>query len=284
MKFKNIGFIGFGLIAGSIARAIKNISPDCKITATSRSLEPLRQAFDDKILDNIAPEIDNSFLECDLILICTPVATIDSCLKKLKPFISDTCIISDVGSVKGYIMDAAKNNGLEKNFIGGHPMAGSELSGYSNSYASMLENATYILTPTQFSTPNQIEAMREFVVDLKAVPIIMDADSHDYTAAAVSHVPHLSACALTQIVEKHETDDKYMHMLASGGFKDTTRIAASSPEMWSQICLTNKKIISQLLSEYIETLTQMRENIDSETPGYIDDAFTRSRAFRNTFK
>ncbi|MDO5402389.1 MAG: prephenate dehydrogenase/arogenate dehydrogenase family protein [Eubacteriales bacterium] len=283
MSFKNIGFIGFGLIGGSIARAIKSVRPECTITVTSRSLTPLHRALNDGIIDNICDSPDNTFSKCDFIIICTPVITIASYLKQLKDIINPSCLISDVGSVKGFVHNAVKQLNLEKNFIGGHPMAGSELTGYANSSAEILNGAKYIITPTPFTTDSQLNALKDFIYEIKAEPIVMDAAAHDYAAAGISHVPHLSACALTHMVKKQDTSSHYMHIMAAGGFKDSTRIAASSPEMWEQICAANGDAISQMLSEYIDILNEIKNNIDSKTPGYIKNIFTESRDYRNTF-
>lgn len=283
MSFKHIGFIGFGLIGGSIARAVKACNPECTITVTSRSLAPLNQAVDDGIVDNICSSIDNTFSKCDFIIICTPVVTIAHCLKQLKSVVNKNCIISDVGSVKGFVHNAVSELGLEQNFIGGHPMAGSELTGYANSSASIMAGAKYIITPTALTTDAQLEAVKEFIYSIKSEPFVMDAASHDRAAAGISHVPHLSACALTTMVKNGDDNNQYMHLMASNGFKDSTRIAASSPEMWDQICVTNGEAISQMLSEYIDILTKIKDNIDSKTPGYIEKLFTESRDYRNTF-
>lgn len=284
MSFNHIGFIGFGLIGGSIARAVKNARPECRITVTSRSAAPLQEAVNDGIINQISPSIDSSFSQCDFIIICTPVVAITDCLKQLKPVISKECLISDVGSVKGYIQDAVKQLDMEENFIGGHPMAGSQLTGYANSSASIMKGAKYIITPTDKTTASQLNAIKEFIYAIKSEPVIMDVSTHDRAVAGISHVPHLTACALTHMVERSDDDNHYMHMLASSGFKDTTRIAASSPEMWEQICFTNGEAISRMLSEYIDILSDIKNNIDSKTPGYIENAFAESRRYRNTFE
>lgn len=162
-------------------------------------------------------------------------------------------------------------------------MAGSQLTGYANSSADLMKDAKYIITPTAKTTADQLNMMKDWICDIQSEPIIMDVTTHDRAVAGISHVPHLSACALTQMVLQNDDKNHYMHMLASSGFKDSTRIAASSPEMWEQICATNGDAISQMLSEYIAILTEMKNNIDSKTPGYIDCAFNMSRKYRNTF-
>ena len=132
MNTLNIGFIGFGLIGGSIAKALKKAHPEYIITATSRSLSPLFQAKKEGVIDIVLENVDSQFSDCDYIFLCTPVVTITEYLKQLIYIKKDDCIITDVGSVKGYVHESVINLGLEDCFIGGHPMAGSEKTGYKN--------------------------------------------------------------------------------------------------------------------------------------------------------
>ncbi len=263
--FLNIGFIGFGLIGGSIAKAIKAAHPEYHIIVESRSREPLIAALNDKVIDDICTCTDDNFSKCDYIFLCTPVITITKYMSALKPFIKPGCIITDVGSVKGNIHKAAHELGLDSCFIGGHPMAGSELSGYANSSADILKDSKYVITPTADTSSESLESYVQLIKDMKAVPVIMDYKEHDYTVAAISHVPHLIAAGLTRTVKTNDDDEKHMHLLAAGGFRDTTRIAASSPEMWSQICNSNKDSICTFLDKFIEEMHNIRDNISNDT-------------------
>lgn len=285
MEILHIGFIGFGLIGGSIAKAIRTYRPNCRITAVSRSLSPLYQAQSEGILDEITEDVTAAFSSCDIIFICTPVVTITKYFELLKPIIKPTCILTDVGSVKGIIHNAAAEFSLESNFIGGHPMAGSEQSGYANAHADLLCGAKYVITPSKHTSNELLDAYTELIKDIKSVPIVMDYETHDYCAAAISHVPHLASAALAKLVKDADTGDykNYMHLLAAGGFKDTTRIAASSPEMWEQICAANPLSISKLLDSYINSLSSIKEHIDSGDSSYIYKLFEEAGIYRNTF-
>lgn len=277
------GFVGFGLIGGSIAKALKIAHPNCTITATTRTLSVLEPAKKDGVVDNIVPTVNESFNNFDYIFLCTPVITITQYLKQLKPFIKKSCIITDVGSVKGAIHKAVTQLDMEDNFIGGHPMAGSELTGYLNSSADIMINAKYVITPTKKTTQEQLQAYVQLVKDCKAYPVVMDYSLHDYTVAGISHVPHIISASLAKLVMDNDDNSHYMHLLAAGGFKDTTRIAASSPEMWDQICATNSDAICELLTKYIDLLANVRDNINNKTDGYVSDLFDTSRNYRNTF-
>ena len=283
MKTK-VGFIGFGLIAGALAHALKESGRDYHITATSRHLEPVNAAVADGIVDVAAPAVDETFAQCDIILLCTPVITITEYLTKLKAIASPDCIITDVGSVKTIIHEAADSLGLNDRFIGGHPMAGSEKTGYENSGSSIIKDARYIITPTKETKPEKIEFMKQFASDVGMRPIVMDYHVHDKSVAAISHVPHLLSTALVHVVSDNDDEEKHMQLLAAGCFRDMSRVAASSPEMWEQICLTNSSAISNILEQYIEMLETIKDNIDKKTPGYVASLFEMSREYRNSLE
>lgn len=285
----NIGFIGFGLIGGSIAKSIKKKHPDYVITVTSRHLEPVIMAKNEGIVDIAAPKADDSFKDCDFIFICTPVITINKYLNELIPIKKESCIITDVGSVKGSVHIAANSLGLSDCFIGGHPMAGSEQSGYASSSANLLCGAKYVITTTEQTGADKLNAYKKLVEDMGAVPIIMDYRIHDKTVAGISHLPHLVSAALAKVVADNDDENHNMHTLAAGGFKDTTRIAASSPEMWSQICQGNNEAICFMLEKYIDQLSEIKTRIEKgkENPAamseYIETLFDETRKYRNTF-
>ena len=284
----DIGFIGFGLIGGSIAKGLKKVHPEYRIIATSRSKAPLYEAQKHGVVDVVAPEVDNSFKNCDYIFLCTPVITTTQYLLALKNIINPECIITDVGSVKGYIHQAVHDAGLDSQFIGGHPMAGSERSGFNNSSDTLLKGAIYILTPTNESPADKLDWLKQTVEELGAVPVVMDCKQHDYAVAGISHVPHLISAALAILAKNNDDYENHMHTLAAGGFKDTTRIAASSPEMWEQICVTNRDAISTLLGKYIKELNIIKSHIDNdsdeECSDYIKNLFNTAGEYRNSFK
>ena len=284
----DIGFIGFGLIGGSIAKSLKKVHPEYRIIVTSRSKAPLYEAQKQGVVDIVATEVDNSFKNCDYIFLCTPVITITHYLHAIKNVIKPECIITDVGSVKGYIHQAVHDAGLDSQFIGGHPMSGSERSGFNNSSDTLLKGAIYILTPTNESPADKLDWLKQTVEELGAVPVVMDCKQHDYAVAGISHVPHLISAALAILAKNNDDYENHMHTLAAGGFKDTTRIAASSPEMWEQICVTNRDAISTLLGKYIKELNIIKSHIDNdsdeECSDYIKNLFNTAGEYRNSFK
>ena len=142
-------------------------------------------------------------------------------------------------------------------------MAGSEKTGYSASNSLLLENAYYPVTPTALTTDKSLDLYIKLIRLTGAVPIVLDPEIHDYAVAGISHVPHLIASSLVNLIKDNDTSDELMKALAAGGFKDITRIASSSPEVWSQICMANPVQISLLLDKYIGELTKIKAFVDS---------------------
>lgn len=281
MKNK-VGFIGLGLIGGSIAKAIRTYYPDYEIIAYDKNKESLALATQESVIDVAATTIDDNFRQCTYIFLCAPVAYNTAYLKQIKEYLHDDCILTDVGSVKTNIHIEVKNLGIEKYFIGGHPMAGSEKSGYTNSKAMLLENAYYILTPSAAVPREKVDKYTSLVKNLRALPIILDYNEHDYVTGTISHLPHLIASTLVNFVKDTDTKDELMKNLAAGGFKDITRIASSSPTMWQHVCLKNKDNISKILGEYIDALTEVKSYVDSEDAQAIYHLFDSSRNYRNS--
>ncbi len=277
-----IGFIGLGLIGGSIARAVRHFYPEAEIIACSRTRASVDQAMSDGIVDRIPDEVNTDFGDCDYIFLCAPVSSNLEYLKKLKPLIGPSCILTDVGSTKSDIHAQVTALGLEASFIGGHPMAGSEKTGYANSKRILIENAYYVITPTAQVAPEAVERYRDFVASLNALPLILDYQVHDYVTAGISHLPHIIASSLVNLIKDSDTEDGVMKLVAAGGFKDITRIASSSPEMWEQICMSNRKNISSILNDYISSLNQIRQQLDQAEAGAVHRLFETSRDYRNS--
>ncbi len=278
-----IGFIGLGLIGGSLAKSIRHTFPDFKIIAFNRSEAPRIAALNDGTADIVCEQIDMSFSGCDYIFLCTPVEYNSFYLKQLKGIIKDTCIITDVGSTKTDIHETVIENEMEVNFIGGHPMAGSEKTGYDNSSSDLMQGAFYAITPTKLSDKNKIDELVEIVSSIGAIPIILDYAKHDYSVAGISHLPHLVASSLVNLIKDNDYDDGIMKTLAAGGFKDITRIASSSPVMWQQICNANSKNLITLIDKYIDSLQEIKKSLEVRDDTYIQNMFAKSKKYRDSF-
>lgn len=278
----NIGFIGLGLIGGSIAKGLRKVHPDWHMVGLARSEQTVRAALEEKVIDEGCLQVDRRFSGCDMIFLCAPVEHNIGYLEQLKPVISTHCIITDVGSTKTETHLAAARLGMESQFIGGHPMAGSERSGFAFSTDHLLENAWYVLTPTEANTKEQTELCLSVIKDLNALPLVLDYEEHDYIVATISHLPHLIAAGLVNLVKDNDNQNQTMKQIAAGGFKDITRIASSSPDMWQQICLENPENISRTLDAFIRMLIQARCHVEQKDAPRLYDMFSGARDYRDS--
>lgn len=282
MKLNKIGFIGLGLIGGSIAKKIKANRPDIQIIATAGRASTIYKAYDMSLIDNNHLPSLSSFADCDLIFLCAPVEKNLEYLRHLKDIINPNCLITDVGSTKTQIHNEVISLGLENQFIGGHPMTGSEKTGISNSNIYLLENAYYIITPTSATKPEQLDDFYQFVKELGSIPLILDYESHDYATASISHLPHMIAFSLVNLVKEIDDENETMKTIAAGGFKDITRIASSSPIMWESICKTNKDSILKLMDLYMESLQHLRNDISVGDSDALMHKFQSAKDYRDS--
>ena len=169
-------------------------------------------------------------------------------------------------------------------FIGGHPMAGSEKTGYSSATDYLLENAYYMITPGPDVEIATVSAFVDLVQSLKAIPMVLTYEEHDYITAGVSHLPHIVAATLVNALASLDTPEEQMKTVAAGGFKDITRIASSSPEVWQQICLSNQKQLSNVLDSYIRLLVQAKYLVDNKKGHELYNMFESSREYRNSME
>ena len=284
-KFMKIGFIGFGLIGGSLARIWSTRHPEDTFLAYNYHLthnQDLEDAVSDGVLDAVSTDLEGDFADCDLIYLCSPILRNIEYLTRLKPVIKPSCILTDVGSVKGNIHQAVRKLGLEANFIGGHPMAGSEKTGYHSSTVTLFENAYYILTPTPLSRPEALSLLKERVLETAAIPLVLEPGRHDDLTAAISHVPHIIAAALVNSVRQADGGSGQMSALAAGGFRDITRIASSSPVMWQNICLANPESILRFLDQFTGELAQVKEMLLQAKEEELLQFFADSKDFRDS--
>lgn len=277
------GFIGLGLIGGSIARGLREKYPGCQITAYDAEPSCVEAAKKDGVVTICAYEIDRVFSACDLLFLCAPVSCNNENLLRLRDILGEDTLLTDVGSVKGDIHEHIHTLGLEERFVGGHPMAGSERTGYRNSKAMLLENAYYILTPTEKTPRESTDLMEKLVRSLGAIPLILSAKEHDYVTAGISHLPHVISASLVNLVKEKDSREGIMKLIAAGGFKDITRISSSSPVMWEHICMTNKDNILSLLDSYMESLQDIRARISRQDARGTYDFFESARSYRESF-
>ncbi len=278
----SIGFVGLGLIGGSIAKSIRRIFPSYNIIAFDSDEINLQKALEEGTITHALDAVDESFSFCDYIFLCAPVHYNIDYLSYLKNIIKPSCIITDVGSVKSDIYKAVENLNLGSFFIGGHPMVGSERSGYDAANDRLIENAYYFITPSESISKIRVDEFILFIEDLGAIPIVYSPMEHDKVTAYISHIPHIIASNLVNTVSHTDSSDGIYKQLAAGGFKDITRIASSSPTVWEHILLSNPENIIEGLIDYkngIDNIINAIKRNDSES---INNFFTIARDYRNS--
>lgn len=256
---------GVGLIGGSIALKAKDLRLCKEIVGISRSngtdLSPFVKSG---MLDRASSNYQSEIQSADLIVLATPVAQIEITLEKIYPLLTANTLITDVGSTKTNINQAAKVFLKEKysQFIGSHPIAGSEKHGPQSAMADLFENKNIIITPHTQSKKEDINKIENFWKKLGGITSIMDANLHDEIFSTVSHLPHLLAFSLVNLINDKKNKETMLEHAASG-FRDFSRIAGSSAEMWRDICLANKDAILtdlELYKKEIEALSNLIKN------------------------
>jgi len=282
IPFHKISFIGLGLIGGSVAKAINKKYPDIEIMALASHESTLKEAYDDGVIKNCSiPSLDE-ISSSDLIILAGPVRVNLDYLDQLSGKIKDNTIITDVGSVKSDIHKKARSLGLAGSFIGGHPMAGTEKTGYGNSSPYLIENAYYILTTDPEMDKTKVSVFSDFIKDLGAIPLSLTPEKHDFAVAAISHLPHIISASLVNLVSDQDDKSGLLKTIAAGGFRDITRISSSSPIMWQNICLENKDEILHLIDLYQEELKNFKDAVRNEDGHGLIESFSRARDYRDS--
>jgi prephenate dehydrogenase len=281
VNIKHVTVIGLGLIGGSIAKALKDRCGIKTIIGIDCNTDTLNQALKEKVISVGATEITPDIHQSDMVFICTPVSKTPEWIKKIIPAVKPDCIITDVGSTKSQLISHIEQMSDSFHFVGGHPMAGSEKSGYTASKSHLFENAYYILTPCAKSTHDDIKVLKHIARSFGSLPIELSAQLHDKVTGAISHVPHIISACLVNTVKNLDTPEQYMQKLAAGGFKDITRISSSNPEMWHNICFSNKDAVINILDTYISILEEFKTYIYSEDNEAVYKFFSDAKIFRD---
>lgn len=283
MSSSKIGIIGLGLIGGSIARALKRSDGSYIIKAWDTNADNIKNALSDKAIDEYAISLKDDFFDCDVVFLCVPVFAMREIINEIRDSLSPKCILTDVGSTKSDVAQLVDEMKLKNYFIGGHPLAGSEKSGFSASRANLFENAYYCLTPTKDTNKDILNTLRKIVTEMGAIPIEISPEEHDRVVAAISHVPHVIAALLVNLIGKLDGPDNIMKTIAAGGFKDLTRIASSSPGLWAGICMSNKEIILETLNLLGEELKRFEADLKSGKKENMESFFASARDLRSAF-
>lgn len=271
------------MIGGSLALAIKKGHAHATVVGYDINKENCRLAKKLGVIDETSETIASGASDADLIIIATPVnKTIEIIFQLANCPLKETVIISDVGSTKRKIVQAAQIL-KEKNitFIGGHPMAGSHKSGIIAAKERLFENAFYLLTPMEGECSEKIAQLKNWLVGTNAKFLNISPEEHDYITGVISHFPHVIAASLVHQAKQANNGGNLVNRLAAGGFRDITRIASSSPEMWRDILLHNKEVLLQLLSEWRSEMEYVEELLNNEDGAGVYEYFSQAKSLRD---
>ena len=280
-EFGQVSVIGLGLIGGSIAAGIKQQGLASSVCAWDANAASLALGHDLGVIDSIAADIHEATAQADLIILAVPVQSMEQVLRDID--LKDQ-VITDVGSVKGIAVEAARRvfGKLPENFIPGHPIAGSEKQGVVAADPNLFRQHKVILTPEEASNPAAIARVEKLWRGLGADVVRMSVSHHDDVLAQTSHLPHLLAYALVDTLSAGG-DSLEVFEYAAGGFRDFSRIAASDPTMWSDIFQANKEPLVQALDQYLLKLETLKQLIESGEADQIKDLLSRAKVARDHF-
>lgn len=289
-SFSKLVIFGVGLIGGSLALSLRERGAQGRVVGVGRRLHPVERALALGVIDAAATLDDEAALAdalkgADIVLLAAPVAQTRALLERIVPYLEPQTLITDAGSTKSDVIEAARAalGPRIAQFVPGHPIAGRESSGVEAALPDLYVGRNVVLCPLAENAPAAVERIAAMWRETGAVIGSMSAAQHDRVFAAVSHLPHVLSFALVdQILASPDAELKFS--FAAGGFRDFTRIAASSPEMWRDVCLANRSALLAELDAYTEVLAKLRAAIDAGDGAALETVFARSRAARTAWQ
>lgn len=267
MASKQANVVGVGLIGGSIALGLTQAG--WSVWGEDADASVVDAALATGAIAGVGLQAD-----ADVSFICVPVSAVPDAAVRVLDLVSGA--VTDVGSVKSSVVDAVHDS----RFVGGHPMAGSELDGFAAADPNLFDGAVWVLTPQDDTDDHALEAVSAAARDLGAEVIALEPGQHDRVVATISHVPHLTAAALMSVASQRALEQQALLRLAAGGFRDMTRIASGSPRIWLDICDENRTAIVDALGELIDSLDGMRNAIDAGDTGRVGTTLEGAREAR----
>jgi prephenate dehydrogenase len=284
VPFKKITIIGVGLLGGSIGLTIKRRKLVREVAGFVRRAASLKECENAGAVDYATTDLLAAVSNADLVILCTPLARMRSLAQQFLPALKRGAIVTDVGSVKAGVVSEleslVKKSGAH--FIGSHPMAGAEKTGVNAARNDLFENAVCVLTPTKKTNPAAVKKIEQFWKSLGARTLRLDAAQHDLLVSRSSHLPHVIAATLANLV-LNPASPKQQAALCASGFHDTTRIASGSPEMWRDIALANRKNISQSVDEFMEELKKFQSVLKSCDGKTVEKIFSTAKSRRDNW-
>ncbi len=283
IHFNKVAIIGVGLIGGSLAMVLRQKGMADHIAGIGRGMPNLNAAKRLGVVDSITLDIGAGVKDADLVVVAVPVLKTGETLRKAAPYLKKGSIVTDVGSVKQAVIDEAQRvlpDGVS--FVPGHPIAGTENSGVEAAFHGLFIDRTCILTPVEHTDQKAVETIRTMWEEAGSKVIIMDALLHDRVLAAISHLPHMIAYTLVNTVADIRESEPEILNYSAGGFRDFTRIASSSPEMWSDICAMNRDAIMEMITDFQKRLEELKKKVENRDLKGLRDDFERAKKLRDS--
>jgi prephenate dehydrogenase len=284
VQFQKITIIGVGLLGGSIGLAAKKHRVAGEIAGFVRSAKNISDCEKFGATDFATMDLLAAVSNSDLVILCTPLAQMAAITKQFLPALKRGAIVTDVGSVKSGVVreleTLVQKSGAH--FIGSHPMAGAEKTGVAAARENLFEDAVCVLTPTKKPNANAIRKLEQFWKSLGARVLKMDAAQHDLFVSRSSHLPHVIAATLANLV-LNPASPKQQAALCANGFRDTTRIASGSPEMWRDIALANRKNLSRSVDAFIAELKKFQAALKSSDSNALEKIFATAKSRRDNW-
>ncbi len=282
MLYSRVAFVGIGLIASSMALAMRQAGLAGTLVGTARTAETRAAALELGLCDTVHATAAEAVAGADLVVLAVPVGAMEAVAMEIAPHLAPGATVTDVGSVKGAVIDAvAPHLPAGVHFVPGHPLAGTEHSGPRAGFAELFENRWCILTPQEGTDRSAVSRLRALWEGMGANVDEMDAPHHDLVLAVTSHAPHLIAYTMVGVADdlRRVTDSEIIKYSAAG-FRDFTRIAASDPTMWRDVFLTNRAATLEILGRFTEELFALQRAIRTGDGALLHAYFTRTRAIR----
>jgi len=280
--YKRVALIGLGLIAGSMALAMRRAGLAGEITGYARSAATRKVAFDIGLVDRVCDSAAEAVKGADLVVLCVPVGAMAEVAREIGPHLEAGATVSDVGSVKRAVINAVGPHIPDGvHFIPAHPLAGTEKSGPTSGFAELFDGRWCLIVPVEGTDVAATQRLRDLWVGMGAQVDEMEADHHDLVLAVTSHTPHLIAYTMVGVADdlSRVTDTEVVNYSAAG-FRDFTRIAASDPTMWRDVFLNNKDATLEILGRFTEELFALQRAIRTGDGDHLFDYFSRTRAIR----
>lgn len=280
--YQKVALIGLGLIASSMAHAMRAKGLAGQIVGHAKSAETRAVALEIGLCDHVYATAAEAVVDADLVVLAVPVGAMAAIAAEIGPYLAAGATVTDVGSVKQAVIAAVQPHiPMGVHFIPGHPMAGTEYSGPRSGFATLFDNRWWLLTPTADTDAQALNRLRDLVQAMGAKVDTMDPAHHDLVLAVVSHTPHLIAYTMVGVADHlAQVSNSEVIQYSATGFRDFTRIASSDPTMWRDVFLTNKDAVLDILGRFAEELFVLQRAIRMGDGDQLFDYFTRTRAIR----